>query len=112
MTTYTEDPVVDTVIQSYIDRSAEGMKKYGQSVAADKHRTLVDWLTELQQELMDGTIYLERAKRDAAYETELILLRNVYSDCIRPNLINTSAVGIISYLDTIYDHEVIPCKIS
>jgi len=57
-----EDPNVATVIEAYLKRAAEGMVKYGVTT----ERTdidLVGWLNHLQEELMDATIYLERAKQ-------------------------------------------------
>ena len=58
-----EDPNVATVVKSYLKRAAEGMKTYGVTTER-KDIDLIGWLDELQQELMDATIYLERAKQD------------------------------------------------
>tara|TARA_R110000787_G_scaffold284738_1_gene398827 strand:- start:21051 stop:21479 length:429 start_codon:yes stop_codon:yes gene_type:complete len=58
-----EDPNVATVVKSYLKRAAVGMTKYGVTT----ERTdidLIGWLDNLQEELMDATIYLERAKQD------------------------------------------------
>jgi len=58
-----EDPNVATVVEAYLKRAAEGMTKYGVTT----ERTdidLIGWLNNLQEELMDATIYLERAKKD------------------------------------------------
>lgn len=58
-----EDPNVAKVVESYLTRAAEGMTKYGVTTER-KDINLIGWLNELQQELMDATIYLERAKQD------------------------------------------------
>jgi len=58
-----EDPNVASVVEAYLKRAAEGMTKYGVTT----ERTdidLIGWLNNLQEELMDATIYLERAKKD------------------------------------------------
>lgn len=57
----TTDPNVNSVINSFRDRANMGKEKYG----TDTTRTDIDllgWLTHLQEELMDATIYIERLK--------------------------------------------------
>ena len=57
------DPNVQSVIDKYEDRARVGFKKYGTNTT----RTDIDlqgWLTHLQEELMDATIYIERLKQD------------------------------------------------
>jgi len=57
------DPIVETVISNYRERSDTGIRKYGTNLM----RTDLDfgqWLTHLQEELMDATLYIERLKRD------------------------------------------------
>lgn len=61
-TTYL-DPNVQSVIDKYEDRARVGFEKYGTNTT----RTDIDlqgWLTHLQEELMDATIYIERLKKD------------------------------------------------
>lgn len=59
---FCSDPVVNTVLASYINRSNVGIKTYG--VTMDENRIpKLEWLNHLQEELMDGTLYLERLKR-------------------------------------------------
>ena len=58
-----EDPNVDKVVESYLDRAEEGMKKY-QVTTERTDIDLLGWLNHLQEELMDATIYLERVKRE------------------------------------------------
>lgn len=62
-TQYTDpnDPVVDRVIQSYIDRSTEGMLKYGTSLEANP-AAIVERITHAQEEAQDLTLYLEWLK--------------------------------------------------
>ena len=57
------DPNVESVIAKYESRARVGFEKYG----VDTTRNDVDlhgWLTHLQEELMDATIYIERLKKD------------------------------------------------
>ena len=57
------DPNVAAVISKYEKRAAEGMKKYG--VTTERNDiSFVQWITHLQEELMDATIYCERIKRE------------------------------------------------
>jgi len=61
-----KDSIVESVIKKFKDRSDVGIKKYGTTL----DRTDVDfdgWAEHLQQELMDGILYLERLKKE--YET-------------------------------------------
>lgn len=57
------DPIVETVIHKYRERSDIGIQKYGKTLMR-KDLDLGDWLTHLQEELMDATLYIERLKRD------------------------------------------------
>ena len=41
------------------DRGNKGMKKFGISMNK-KNKSLQKWLLELQEELMDGTCYIEK----------------------------------------------------
>jgi hypothetical protein len=57
------DPIVDSVRFKYKKRSEVGIAKYGTTL----DRTdidLVGWLTHLQEELMDATLYVERVIRE------------------------------------------------
>lgn len=58
-----QDPNVNTVVKAYLDRAKEGMEKY-KVTTERKDIDLLGWLNHLQEELMDATIYLERAKQD------------------------------------------------
>lgn len=57
------DSIVDSVRFKYKRRSEVGINKYGTTL----DRTdidLVGWLTHLQEELMDATLYVERVIRE------------------------------------------------
>ncbi len=57
------DPVVQTVIERFAQRSEIGQKKYGTTLAGNPLPTL-DWIQHMQEELMDAILYLERMKMD------------------------------------------------
>ena len=57
----TSDPVVNRVIQRFVERSAEGMERFGVSMEANDAPAL-HWIENAQEELMDGILYLERLK--------------------------------------------------
>jgi hypothetical protein len=63
--TSTADVVIDSVVESVISkirsRSAVGIKKYNTTM--DRRDLSTDqWITHLQEELMDAVIYLEKLK--------------------------------------------------
>jgi hypothetical protein len=56
------DSVVQSVINSFIERSKVGIKKYG----TDLDRTdlsFLDWVQHAQEEHMDAILYLEKMKQ-------------------------------------------------
>jgi len=58
------DPVIKSVVESFIKRSDVGFKKYGVTLA-DDDAPLVAWLNHLQEELMDAVNYIEKLKHSA-----------------------------------------------
>jgi hypothetical protein len=58
-----EDPIVLSVMAKYYERSQVGIKKYG-TMLNREDLTTVEWLTHLQEELMDATLYIERLKQE------------------------------------------------
>ncbi len=49
------------VIDKIIERQKKGMNKYGISVK-DNELSTKEWLNHLQEELLDGAIYIEKIK--------------------------------------------------
>jgi hypothetical protein len=58
-----QDSIVDSVIESFKGRSTSGIKKYNTTLDRTDLSPL-DWLTHLQEELMDATLYIERLKKE------------------------------------------------
>jgi tRNA A37 threonylcarbamoyladenosine biosynthesis protein TsaE len=57
------DKIVEDVIAKYRQRSEVGIAKYGTTLDENK-ATLIEWLTHLQEELMDATLYIQKLKSD------------------------------------------------
>ena len=56
------DKNVDAVIARLRQREARGMEKYGMTTERND-MAFLDWLTHLQDELLDAAVYIERLKR-------------------------------------------------
>jgi tRNA A37 threonylcarbamoyladenosine biosynthesis protein TsaE len=57
------DKIVEDVMAKYRQRSELGIAKYGTTLDENK-ATLIEWLTHLQEELMDATLYIQKLKSD------------------------------------------------
>jgi len=57
------DSIVESVLDKFKERSEEGIKKYGVTLDR-KDLSPLEWLTHLQEELMDATLYIERLKKE------------------------------------------------
>ena len=57
------DSIVESVRQDLLDRSQAGIKKYNTTLDRED-LDLSDWLVHAYQELLDGALYLKRAKQD------------------------------------------------
>lgn len=58
-----KDPIVQSVIDKFQERSDVGIEKYGTTLQ-DNQLSRLEWLTHLQEELMDATLYLEKLKTE------------------------------------------------
>ena len=56
------DSIVESVLDKFKERSEEGIKKYGVTLDREDLNGL-EWLTHLQEELMDATLYIEKLKK-------------------------------------------------
>ena len=61
-----KDKIVKQVIKRFKQRSEVGIKKYNTTLERNDLSTL-EWLTHLQEEMMDATLYIERLKQE--YDT-------------------------------------------
>ena len=61
------DPVVERVVDQFVDRSDTGYEKYGQTLDSERRqgiKNLGDYLQDVQEELMDAILYIQAAKED------------------------------------------------
>ena len=65
---FTQDTIVNKVIQSFIQRSNIGLQKYGTTLDRDD-LSVLDWIQHAQEEHMDAILYLEKLK--AEYQKKL-----------------------------------------
>tara|TARA_R110000868_G_scaffold142924_5_gene360542 strand:- start:663 stop:932 length:270 start_codon:yes stop_codon:yes gene_type:complete len=61
------DKFVQQVKDKFEERSQVGIRKYNTTLERDD-LSFLDWLTHLQEELMDATLYVERLKTSYAEE--------------------------------------------
>ena len=59
--------IEDQVCKKIMDRAEVGFKKYGKTMERDDF-SVIDWLTYLQEELMDSVVYIERVIEDMRVE--------------------------------------------
>ena len=53
----------ERVIEKIRNRAEIGLKKYGPTMAR-KDLSILEWLQHLQEELLDGAVYIERLQDD------------------------------------------------
>ncbi len=58
----TKDSVVESVVSKFRERSRVGIEKYDTTLDRKDLSTL-EWITHLQEELMDAILYVERLKK-------------------------------------------------
>ena len=61
------DKYVQSVKEKFEERSQTGIRKYSTTLERED-LNIADWLTHLQEELMDATLYVERLKASYAEE--------------------------------------------
>ncbi len=73
------DPVVERVVDKFVDRSDVGFEKYKITLDKDPSDMFI-WMNHLQEELMDATLYLQKLKETASEELQEALLKKYESD--------------------------------
>ena len=71
----TKDKIVQNILKKMDQRSLIGQKKYGDTMDSEIDRgqkNLIDFMTDVQEELMDALLYLESAKKCLGYEIQHI----------------------------------------
>ena len=71
----TKDPLVQKVIDRMAARSESGIKKFGNTMD-QANKDLEEWILDIQEELMDACLYLEKLKEDLRKKKDLWILKN------------------------------------
>jgi hypothetical protein len=58
-----KDEIVESVINQFKERSEVGIRKYSTTLERND-LSVLEWLTHLQEELMDATLYIQRLKQE------------------------------------------------
>jgi hypothetical protein len=58
-----KDQIVEQVKDKFDERSETGIAKYGTTLERGD-LSLLDWLSHLQEELMDATLYIQKLKNE------------------------------------------------
>ena len=61
------DPVVERVVDKFVERSDLGFKKYGRTLHGERtggHKDLAGYLNDVQEELMDAILYIQAAREE------------------------------------------------
>ena len=60
-------PIVENVCDSFLRRSDVGYEKYGRTLHDErtgKHKDLLGYLNDIQEELMDAILYIQTAREE------------------------------------------------
>ena len=58
---FTKDPLIMNLLQSFAKRSEQGIKEY-KGTMGTAQKPLEDWITDVQEEMYDACVYLEKVK--------------------------------------------------
>ena len=61
------DPVDENVVDKFVSRSDVGYDKYGRTLDTErrgKHKDLLGYLNDIQEELMDAVLYIQAAREE------------------------------------------------
>ena len=77
------DPVVERVVDKFVERSNVGFDKYGTTLQDErmmKMKGLVKYLTDVQEELMDAVLYIQAARDELQDLSEESLIQKFNDD--------------------------------
>ena len=69
------DPVVERVVDKFVERSNTGFEKYGKTLHDERtggHKDLAGYLNDVQEELMDAILYIQAAREELNQTLEVI----------------------------------------
>ncbi len=70
------DPVVERVVDKFVERSDVGYEKYKITLDQDPSNMFI-WMNHLQEELMDAVLYLQKLKENSTEELQEVMLKNI-----------------------------------
>ena len=68
------DPVVERVVDKFVQRSNIGFEKYGRTLHTERtggHKDLGGYLNDIQEELMDAVLYIQAAREEFKNKTPI-----------------------------------------
>ena len=77
------DPVVERVVDKFVDRSNVGYSKYGTTLQEErtmKMKNLQKYLNDIQEELMDAVLYIQTARDELQDLSEEAMIRKFVED--------------------------------
>lgn len=92
------DPVVLNVVDKFVQRSDVGFAKYGKTMRDDPS-DLFEWLNHLQEEMMDGVLYIQRTKEEISSLKEEALLLKIADIEVNDHDVWTEANGFSYTID-------------
>jgi hypothetical protein len=70
------DPVVERVVDKFVERSDVCYEKYKITLDQDPSNMFI-WMNHLQEELMDAVLYLQKLKENTTEELQEVMLKNI-----------------------------------
>ena len=83
------DPVVERVVDKFVERSDVGFAKYGTTLEDERRlrmKGLQKYLNDIQEELMDAVLYIQSARDELQDLTEESLIQRCIDDDIEEAL--------------------------
>ena len=77
------DPVVERVVDKFVERSDVGFEKYKQTLDTERKtgvKDLAGYLNDVQEELMDAILYIQAARRCLEDEIEEVAYKRFTTD--------------------------------
>ena len=62
MKKYTNDPIINEVIQDHIKRHKQGMKQFKKTMHKN-NKPMLEWIVDLKEELIDALVYLKKIEK-------------------------------------------------
>ena len=81
------DPVVERVVDKFVERSNVGHAKYGTTLNDErtmKMKGLVKYLTDIQEELMDAILYIQTAREELQDLSDDALVERCKEEVYKP----------------------------